>query len=404
MGLQPTASRTSPLIECSYAFDPEFSFDRESANEPMRYGSAFHELIAWLLSDLIKKEAGKKTTSGLTKVPSFPDKLVEKTVKKFRLPPSSVGPLPGHVRSSFQCLAKWLRGSNEWGSNFLAFAPQAGGEMAYVETSFGFDPVRSKTRAIANPSEDEHVYEELEKGEIGMTADLSLPGLELDHKTGSNGDFSEPGENLQMRTLGAAGWARGGKRRVPVLAVLHADRMGLPKVYADEPSQADITKHVSLLSKAVARIGDGSLRPGPWCNRCPARDACPAQHSQLVSRVSELIATGGIGEFLAGDDRSRDLLPGEEIGRLHMLRQKFDALSKIAQKEMTRWVKEHGDDTAIRPDQKSLVIIEKTTERISKSSILEVLGPIKGAKELERLRSLGVLREETHEELRAVDD
>jgi hypothetical protein len=407
MGLQPSASRTDPLVECSYAFDPSFEFERESVGEPARYGSAFHFLIAFLLEREAKMKKADK--------PSLPDQLISKAVQTWRLPPSSVRDLPGHVKSSFGHLRTWLRGKNEWNRDFLKNIPKG---KLYVEKAFAinihhiptepFLPMSRKhaskvtARELPLPTVDGHVYEDLEKEEIAMTVDLAVPGLTLDHKTGSNGDFSRPTENLQMRTQGLAGLALTGEP--PILAVGHFDRRGLPKVYADQASRKELKEHARRLRLALARIGDGSLRPGPWCARCPARDTCPAQHAQLLDRLAELVVKGGLGEFLAADDASRALSEPLEIGRIHLLRSKLDAVSKIVQKELAEWVRGHPSELATRPDGKVLVFREKTMEWISKSSILEALGKVRGERELSRLRKLGVMRQETREELHAVND
>jgi hypothetical protein len=407
MGLQPTASRTDPLVHCSYAFDPAFKFEREEATEPMRYGSAFHLLIAGLLEKFLKIK--DLTMKDLT----LSEKKITKATSLFRLPPSSVAPLPGHVKSSYIELHRWLRGRNPWAKDFVdgvsddhisiekAFAVYTGRGTPSTIGALGARPIHL-------PRVEDHVYQDLEISEIAMTVDLELPLLVLDHKTGVERDpeaashFSEPSENLQMRTQGLAGLAR--RKKAPILAIGHYDRLGLPKIYADHPSEELLKSHAKSIRFALARIGDGSMRPGPWCAKCPAREACPARYETLISTVSDLIARGGLGEFLAGDDASRSITSSDEIGRLHLLRQKFSALLPIAQKELFAWVKKHGNGAAVRPDGKTLAIVEKTTERISKTSILKALGPVKGARELERLRKLGALKEETHEELHAVND
>ena len=91
-----------------------------------------------------------------------------------------------------------------------------------------------------------------------------------------------------------------------------------------------------------------------------------------------------------------------DIGKYHLLFHQLEALSKVGKKEIRTWVEEHPSEVAVRPDGKELTLVRKKYERLSKTSVLEALGKIKGEKELSRLRKLGALTEEEREELWAV--
>ena len=52
MGIQPTASRTDLLLECQYAFGKDVEV-YDPPGEPARYGSAFHFVLADLLTAMV---------------------------------------------------------------------------------------------------------------------------------------------------------------------------------------------------------------------------------------------------------------------------------------------------------------------------------------------------------------
>jgi len=389
MKIQPSASRSALLLECSYAFSVEI--EPEPGGEPSRYGVAFHSLLAFLLLK-------KGSRDGY-------DRVVDAAVKANRLPPSSARDLAGHARGSYQVLYAWLKGKNPWGRDFLK------GQKMEVEKSFALrmlgPPVGSGlpiVRKISPPSLEEHCYEDLLPGEIAGTADLILGDLVLDHKTGQAETFEQPAEKPQLKTLALIPLYRGGMKREewkPIAGVLHAPRLGLPEVYADEVE--DLPTHEAALSRSLARIGDGSLRPGPWCSRCPAREVCPAQHGDLLKRSGEIVKSSmGIKEFLDGDDHSRSIMGPSDIGKIHLLFHQLEALLKVGKKEIRQWVEDHPEEVAARPDGKELALVSKRYERLSKSSIIEALGKLKGEKELARLRKLGAISEDERVELHAV--
>jgi hypothetical protein len=384
--MQPSASRSETLLQCSYPFSyADVEMGEDSPGEPARYGSAFHELIAVLL------RGGK-----------LGDHLLEKTGKKWKLPPASLRDLPAHVRSSHLLLDGWLRGKNSWARNFLR-----GGKRPETESSYALSLERKgkklsgSVRRISSPTEDGHRYEDLREGEMAGTTDLIVDELVLDHKTGSAENFSNPSSKAQLKTFGLVPLFS--KNKVPILGVLHADRRSLPQIYADESSKGDLEAHAVALERSLKRIGDGSLRPGPWCARCPMREACPAQHAELLKRSGEIVGTSmGIKPFLEGDDRSRSLMGPVDIGRVHQMFGELERLLKIGREEIRTWIEEHPSELVVRPDGKELEFVERSYERLSKASFVEALGAVKAEREFQRLRKIGVLTSSVRRELHAV--
>lgn len=387
MTLQATASASALLLECSYWLTPGLDVERDGGvGEAARYGTAFHSLIAWLLLNKGKKDGYSR--------------IVDEAIKINRLPPSSSKELPGHVRGSYGVLLNWLKGKNPWGRDFYSAVGGGGKPKLEVEKSFAIRPLLGTVRPIKPHTLEDHIYPDLEVGEIAGTADLILGPLVVDHKTGSQETFHEPLEKAQLKTLGLIPLLR--REASPILGVLHAPRTGLPVVYADEAPRADLDAHMGKLGRALERVGDGSMRPGPWCSRCPAQEVCPAQHGELLKRSGAIVAQAmGLRDYLDGPDEERKLFKPLDVGKVHQLLGQLEALIPIARKEIRQRVED--GEVIIRPDGKELALVPRSYERLSKSSILEALGKLKGEKEISRLRKLGAISKDERVELRAVD-
>ena len=264
MGLQPSASKTALLLACQRPFAEDVAADTTFATEPMRYGSAFHEVEALLLLKVLKKAEGALYT-----------KAVEDAAKKYDVAPHT-RELVEHVRAYHAFLSAWLL-RHGWT------------RVVEVETSYAIDPARLEVRKIAEPSAEEHKYADLRVGEVAGTVDLIAEDPEgkrtlvLDHKTGFvDAGFSEPARIPQMKTLGLTVNPVAYDRIE--LAIGHADRQGLPNVHSDVYDPRDAGAHRKDLDVALGRIGDGSLRPNEFCPRCPAAPTCPARAADSALR------------------------------------------------------------------------------------------------------------------------
>src|ERR1019366_8213035 len=188
-----------------------------------------------------------------------------------------------------------------------------------------------------------------------------------------------------------------------ILAVLHAPRGSVPAFYADLVPVEDLRRHAERLSEALKRKGDGSMRAGSCCRLCPARVDCPTQTgAYLASAAQALELAAPSGNVMAeiveyGRDRmscgstSEALATAEDVGRLHYFRAQFQKLAESAGGLMKRWVIDHPNDVAIRPDGKLLIIRQKTQENLSKASIIRALGKVAGEKLIAELRENGVI-------------
>jgi hypothetical protein len=162
-------------------------------------------------------------------------------------------------------------------------------------------------------------------------------------------------------------------------------------------------KHNKALRKALRRIDDGSMRPGPWCATCPVRDDCPTQNNELLKRSSALVAAAVVD---LEKPRPRDLAEAtpEEVARLHYLLAQFERLAKPTKEAIRMWVREHPKETAVREDHKVLQFVSRGFSNLSQASILRAYGAVKGTQLIEKLKKDGAIEQGTREELHAVKD
>ena len=403
MALQPSGSRTDLLLNCQYPFAEDVETTDEPG-EPARYGSAFHELIAELL--LLEAMAPPATVAEAIKSDyRVADVRINRLKEKWRLPPSSIEPLPEHVAAAFLVLWKWLRGENPWRKDFILC-----GE-AEIEKAFAVTPRvtldQTTVRPIGLPTTDSHKYSGLKRGEIPLTLDLKIGDLVLDHKTGHK-DFSSPSDLGQMLTAALVPAAGFKEKPAPIIvAVLDADRRGIPAVYAEQVGRERLQTHAKKLRAALQRIGDGSMRPGhgdtSWCKTCPARDDCPTQNADLIK--SAVAVFPAVQLSLQSPEKRAEITTPRDVGALHWFISEYDKLSKAARAEMRAFVVANPTAGAVRPqDGKVLTMVTKKYTNLSQASILRAYGKVKGERVLKKLRTDGAIEEGERLELHALNN
>jgi hypothetical protein len=342
--LQASMSRTDLLLQCQWPFGREL--EKEPAGEEAKLGTEVHAVLA------------KRLQGGEAKCKS----------------------LEIHERSAeaMAVLVPWLRGENPWRRSWLT-----GGKE--VEVSYGWR--NGKGRKIAPPSEDTHTYPDVFPQELPGTVDLALTGaglplVVLDHKTGR--EVGPPAESGQLMSQ-ALPLLKPHHKRI-ILAYGHYPADGDAQVIADEVSRDDLNRHAAKLKTAMAKIGDGSLRPGSWCKLCPALRECPTQTSALA----ELKAPQGM------------VLSAQKAGAIHETLAHYDGLKRKLQEQIQDWVTENGP--AIRPDGKVVDWIERPYSALSQASIKKAYGPEEGTAVLEKLEADGALTRGVRKEFRAIND
>lgn len=379
MKLQPTASRSEVLVNCSWWVDRELP--KEEIWEAAKYGIAFHEAMAAMLS------------GGTADIPAV--------AGKYDLSDHIADELTGNVHESFRTLQKWLSGVNPYKIDFSSWTK-------LVEQPIALYP-NSISRKIPGPDED-HVYPDLELEEIAGTADLIVlpdkkgePILVLDHKTGASEDYSRPWALPQLKTLGiaAARLTRPQTDKI-IVAVLHAPRRGLPKVYAEDTTLWHLGAHERQLARSLDLVNTGYLRPGRWCDKCPGRSVCPAYGGQLTeagaSVLRGLVAAGNpTAAIISANDGQSNLPRERKLGLLLEVVQQAEKMATQARLQIKAEMKRDG----IFPETSGGYVTLRTHEResVSKSSIMDAYGKLEGERVLAKLREDGAVKKTTVEQM-----
>lgn len=395
MGWQPSASKTEVFLLCPRPFDPAIEAEPDEPGEPARYGSGFHAVIAACLRSP-KKKLLEKNSAAYARV-------VDRAAKEFDMKDAKAE-LASHVKSSVKVLRNWLTREKL--------------EVVEVEKAYAVWP-KADGGWVARPTEphdEDHVYK-IARGGMPGTVDLIAMNANrkrtvvLDHKTGvyeswfANDEtvtFARPTTIGQMRTLGLVGSSLHGE-----VAIFHADRKGLPMVYSEPYEVSDQRAHAKELHAAFQRIGQGFLRPGEYCKRCPTRVGCPARAAHLlVESTAVLVEAANKVALEPVDPNALCVLPTEpppagmiemRAGALYDLLKRFRELEKAGSAELKRLVR--GGAVIETRDGKVLALQTQTFETLSKKSVIEALGKVAGEKELARLRKKGAIRESTREML-----
>jgi len=397
-GYQPSMSNSAQLIECSYAYGQEF--ERRVSSEPARYGSSFHELLAHRVTAHVRAPLKTVVPNAKTIAARWGEDIKPDEVDDA-------------VRAALPILMGWLK-KNEFRIDFDAMRKKG---LFLLETAVALKPLISG-RSISS-HDGEHRYHSLVQGELPGTLDLAIipevvkakskpvvkgPVLVLDHKTGEE-DFSKPLEKAQLLSLGAAVMRWVGATEA-IIGVLHARRRGMPKVYAEHVKLKDLAQYEGRLQTGLARIGDGSMRPGPWCKHCEARSICPAKDAELLQTAGDILtgltAAGGAlsVQGLTANDVVLAKVPTtltreRKLGMLYSVVRKAENVAKRARVEIKAEILAAATlGQVLMPEtleNEYLVIREYDQENLSKKGITDAYGKIKGEKMLQKFRDDGAI-------------
>lgn len=203
-----------------------------------------------------------------------------------------------------------------------------------------------------------------------------------DHKSGirdwtdrsDRPDFSRPERIPQTIVLAAMVDA-------DAVAVLHSPRDGFPIIYA---AKVDLYPWWDQFIAAYGRIGDGSMRPGPWCTHCPARPGCPTNNAEVSKNTKALVKVVNEGMVDATD---------LDDGRIHMLLSSAERGLKLYRDSLKERVR--AGEVIERPDGKTLTIVKRTSERIASKDAFAKAG------KLDEIRALGLVNVTEEERLEA---
>jgi hypothetical protein len=232
-----------------------------------------------------------------------------------------------------------------------------------------------------------------------------------DHKTSEYEDFSKPLDKPQLLSLAAAVMRWIGSEHA-VIAVLHARRRGLPKVYADDVKLHELKSYETRVATSLSRIGDGSMRPGAWCKYCPAQTVCPARDAELLARAGDVLtgltaAGGALSKAgLTANDVALARVPfgqmsrTKQLGYLYDVIRKAEAIAKRGREEIKNEIVESGGN--LLPETSNgeyLTVRSYEKETVSKSGIVEAYGKMAGERLLTKLRKDGAMNTTTVKQL-----
>lgn len=379
VGIQPSMSRTDLLLECSWWIGQQVEY--EGAEEPARYGSAFHLVEA----NLVKNPDA---------TPAMRRRWIKEAAAKYDV--DAVDELSEQIGPAHQTLMAWLDGNNEYKVKFSL-------KGAWIETAFALKPLESG-RTI-DPHDKDHRYHGVERGELPGTGDLGIkatkktPLLVLDHKTGEE-DFAFPLDKPQLLAEAAAAMRATGESEC-IVGANHARRRGMAKVYTEKVKLTELRGFETRLRVALDKVGEGSMRPGPWCKRCPAQTVCPARDADLLNKAGDVLTglTVGGGVLSKGGLAANDLVVApqvemtkdKKIGLLNSIIRKAEAIAKRGREEIRAEMLADPSLLPITPEGEYLVIRRFKKESVSKQSIIDAYGKLQAAKVIEKLRRDGAI-------------
>lgn len=284
-------------------------------------------------------------------------------------------------------------------------------KQVFVEMSLAFNVKTFDVRVIENPTAENHHYT-LHENEVAGTVDLAvLSGsgrrqrlYVTDHKTGE-GDFSRPDKLPQIKTLSLMLQRHLLPNGPHVTAgIFHAFRRGLAKMYTDDILASDLKQHGVSLREAMARIGDGSMRPGAQCDRCPARTGCPAGDSELLTRTETLLNKSNVfgSELLLTGNSNTGLSRNEQLGYLYEIIRNGEALAARARQMISAEMAMGA--LPILPTGKVLVSKTRNVERLSKREFVQAYGKLAAERMFDKWRRDGALTQKPEAYTWAADD
>ena len=388
---QPSMSKAEALLDCQWPwfkpiapvpfsgaiFDEDFGSEEgdeeevDHSDEPARFGSAVHEIIA-------------------ARILHPPKKLDIDAIAKKWGEDINVEELRSHTEEAVVKLRLWLSKENPWGFNFTKHA------KARVEQAFAYRIYKKTTRVIQPPTADTHRYIGLEEHEFPGTADLVIDEIDcdspsvpdfimIDHKTGEG--FALPLENAQLKSLTLAGSRRINAKR-PAMGIFHTGRITVSTMFADDIEREELSEFANELEKAWSNIGTGLMRPGPHCSRCPAINICPAHQTALaiVEKAEAALAS----------------MTPEKLAQQSELVTVLNAKIKAWRGEAKEWVRKNGP--GVFPNGDLLDIVKSTRRNLSLASIKRAYGEEVGGRKIAQLEKDKAVELKDIESLRRVKD
>ncbi len=348
-----SASKTDLLLRCAYWASSSVRVEPQSDNildvpDVPRFGVAFHKCLELHLN---------RVAYAIPKV-AIAHGVDPKRLEHF-------------VRRGTEFVTKLLR-ARKWEMH-----------QRFVEKKIAYDPFNDRGRWLATTGTRD--YSGRLPTELPGTIDLALrapskPLVLFDWKTGET-VYPDADENQQLRTLATALHRLfAGQHTECVSFIVRIDDEYI------EPIEGVITPQIMDVHRKKLRVAvrealspSPAMRPGTWCQWCPALEMCPT-HVGLES-VSDIF----------------NLTQPEQIRRYYGRLIAAENLLKKARARMTALVEMNGP---VELDNgKVLVVKERSRETLSKESIRRALGHGEGELYINQLRERGLLDETRYREL-----
>ena len=379
--LKPSMSLVDQLLGCAHAFGQAVPVREEG--EEAAFGTESHAFYAQLATSY----------------------FIDGTYATKQRPKAKM-PAEERAATGFMAFVRWWSGAGGGASKEVVMD-------VGVERSFAVDVKHMSAYAIAPPDPKTHAYQPLPSFVVPGTldffaltkdADDSLSLYIFDYKTGK--DTPSPAASGQLMTQALAlqrlTLAAGSPIQRVTIGFVHAPEEGEPAVLIEEVEPDDLIRFAKVLQRALKRIGNGYLRPwrpesnrANWCTYCAARSLCPVSARDLVVDAADALGSSIVkrGGQIVNATAADKIIPREELGRIIRQRTAIDALNRQLGPMIQADILANGPAYY---DGK-VYTVEETAEfdSISITGINKALGPVKGPKEIERLRKLGCVDKRT---------
>lgn len=324
--------------------------------------------------------------------------------------PKAKTPAEERAAAGFTAFVRW------WGSASGVASKEVVKDVG-VERSFAVDVKHMSAYMIAPPDPKTHEYQPLPDYVIPGTldffaltrdvhgnADGPLSLYVFDYKSGK--DTPTPATSGQLMTQALAILRLTLGSGFPIhrvtIGFVHAPEEGEPAVLTEEVEPNDLVAFAAVLRRALKRIGNGYLRPwkpesnrANWCTYCAARPLCPVSARDLVVDAADALGASVVkkGGQIVNATAADKIIHREELGRIIRQRTAIDALNKQLGPMIQADILANGPAYY---DGKVYTVKETAEfDSISVTGINKALGPVKGPKEIERLRKLGCVDKRT---------
>ncbi len=248
------------------------------------------------------------------------------------------------------------------------------------EAKYAYDPFTDKGRKLK--SKKERDYSEKKITELPGTVDVNVVQPKeffvLDYKTGNK--VYDIKTNGQLRSLSLAiSKTHGLSSGIRVILRIDEDFI---EPYEERINVVEMEAHRKVLRPAMRAMLSltPNLRPGTYCNWCPALEVCPAQGGPLVLR-----------------DLIENAIEPAQVSHIYGKLLAIENLTKKVREKIHTYIEQNGPIDL--DNGKSLILKPISKDNLSQASIKRALGAINGQELIDDLRKKGCIEESNYTSL-----